>query len=101
MNTSRVQIQSPGPDGVLARRLQLVSTSSLAPRGTYRPSSRCWSRVRLLKFGAMLAFSRATVSPEGPQFEATAKNATATAEPTATRTGTTQPGRRLTGVPAK
>ncbi len=49
----------------------------------------------------MLAFSRADVSPTGPQLLATARNAISTAEPTATRTGTTQPGRRLTGVPAK
>ena len=41
------------------------------------------------------------LSPVGPQLLAMARNATTAADPTATRTGTTQPGRRLTGVPAK
>ena len=100
MNTSSVQIQSPGPVGVAARRLQFVSTVSFAPGATVRPSSRCWRIVRLLNEGLMLAFSLAAVSPAGPQLLAMARNATSAADPTATRTGTTQPGRRLTAVPA-
>src|SRR6516165_9149795 len=101
MNTVSVQIQSPGPDGVLPRRLQFGSTVSLAPGGTVRPSWRCWSSVRLLNVGVMLAFSRAEVSPTGPQLPAMARNATSAADPTATRTGTTHPGRRDTAAPVK
>src|SRR6516162_7125225 len=101
MNTVSVHIQSPGPDGVLPRRLQLGSTLSLAPGATVRPSSRCCSSVRLLNVGVMLARKRAAVTPFGPQLLARARNATSTADPTATRTGITHPARRLTGAPVK
>ena len=86
---------------MLPRRLQFGSTVSFAPGGTTRPSSRCWSSVRLLNVGVMLALSRAEVAPAGPQLLAMARSATSAADPTATRTGTTQPGRRLTAAPVK
>ena len=74
---------------------------SFAPAGTERPSSRCCSSVRLLKLGIKLAFSRLEVTPTGPQLPATAASAITAASATATRTGTTHPGLRGTGTPAK
>ena len=41
------------------------------------------------------------MTPAGPQLLAIARNAITAAEPTATRSGTTQPGRRLTAAPVK
>src|ERR1700742_1278701 len=100
MNTVSVQTQSPGPVGLEARRLQLGSVFSRAPVGTVRPSSRCWSSVRLLKVGVMLALTRAAVTPTGPQLLARASSAMTAADATATRTGATHPARRVTGAPA-
>src|ERR1700741_3701324 len=101
MNTVRGHTQSPGPVLVEARRLQLGTTFSLAPGATVRPSSRCWSSVRLLKVGVMLAFRRLAVTPAGPQLAAIDNSAITAAAPTATPTGTTQPGRRVTVAPVK
>src|SRR5262249_49980246 len=101
MNTVKVQLQSPGPEGLDARRLQFGSTLRRAPGATVRPSSRCWSSVRLLNVGVMLAFRRAEVTPTGPQLLATASKAITAAEATAPRPGAAHPARRRTGAPAR
>ena len=101
MMTSIVQTQSPGPLAVLPRRLQLGRMVSFAPGATVRPSSFCWSTVRLLKVGVKLASRRAAVTPTGPQLPPIASKAITAASASETRTGIAQPCLRDTGVPAK